>query len=135
MLPSNYALAKSICGDPTDNIPGVKGVGYKTLAKRFPELGKQELSLKDIIQLSEQRKETRVRAFKDIYTSSDLIARNLRVIHLDSSNLAAVQVRKIEATIDSFKPSRNKMQLMRQLINEGLETYDAHNLFSAFLLV
>ena len=35
--PENFCLAKSICGDPSDNINGVKRVGFKTLAKRFPE--------------------------------------------------------------------------------------------------
>jgi DNA polymerase-1 len=33
----NFCLAKSIAGDSSDNIPGIKGVSYKTFAKMFPE--------------------------------------------------------------------------------------------------
>ena len=35
--PNNFCLAKSISGDTSDNIPGVKGVSFKTLSKYFPK--------------------------------------------------------------------------------------------------
>ena len=33
--PNNFALARAIAGDPSDNLPGVGGVGLKTIAKRL----------------------------------------------------------------------------------------------------
>ena len=36
--PNNFAIARAIDGDKSDNIDGVKGVGLKTLVKAFPEL-------------------------------------------------------------------------------------------------
>ena len=39
--PNNYALARAIVGDKSDNLPGVKGIGMKTVAKTFPFLIKE----------------------------------------------------------------------------------------------
>ena len=40
--PNNFALARAIAGDPSDNLPGVAGVGLKTVAKRFTFLANEE---------------------------------------------------------------------------------------------
>ena len=36
--PVNFALARAMAGDKSDNLPGVPGVGLATLAKRMPFL-------------------------------------------------------------------------------------------------
>ena len=41
--PNNFALARAVAGDKSDNLPGVPGVGLKTIAKRFPFLAYEEL--------------------------------------------------------------------------------------------
>ena len=33
--PTNMALARAIIGDSSDNLPGIKGAGFKTVAKRL----------------------------------------------------------------------------------------------------
>ena len=33
--PTNMALARAVIGDASDNLPGVKGAGFKTVAKRI----------------------------------------------------------------------------------------------------
>ena len=42
-------------GDSSDKIAGIKGLGPKTLFKRFPELLGDELSLDDILDISENK--------------------------------------------------------------------------------
>lgn len=44
----NALLVKIICGDDSDCIKGIKGVGVKTLLKYFPELAHRKLSVDDI---------------------------------------------------------------------------------------
>ena len=38
--PNNFALARAICGDKSDNIKGIQGAGLPTIAKRFPFMKK-----------------------------------------------------------------------------------------------
>lgn len=38
VCPKNYLTVKALLGDDSDNLPGVKGFGIKTLVKHFPEL-------------------------------------------------------------------------------------------------
>jgi DNA polymerase-1 len=46
----NFALAKALCGDPGDNVPGIKGLGFKTAALKFPFLGgDSEILLQEVI--------------------------------------------------------------------------------------
>jgi len=52
--PNNFLTQKILLGDSGDNIPGVKGLGSKTMLKHFPELSKDdEITLDDILQKCE----------------------------------------------------------------------------------
>jgi len=53
--PHNFLLYKLLMGDNSDGISGIKGLGPKGLFKRFPELATQNLSLEDLINISEQK--------------------------------------------------------------------------------
>ena len=45
----NVALKKIICGDVSDNIKGIKGVGEKTLFDNFPEFKTRKMSLEEVV--------------------------------------------------------------------------------------
>ena len=48
-IPSfNIPLYKIICGDSSDNIPGVKLVGGKTLMNSFPEIKNKKVEIEEI---------------------------------------------------------------------------------------
>lgn len=64
VLPENIVLEKMICGDASDNIKGVKGVGNETLIKLFPQLKTEKLNLKVIIERSKELLEERKQAKK-----------------------------------------------------------------------
>lgn len=52
--PNNFLTQKILLGDSGDNVPGVKGLGAKTMLKHFPELAKDDLvTLDDILQKCE----------------------------------------------------------------------------------
>lgn len=54
VTPKNFLTQKILLGDSGDNIPGVKGLGSKTMLKHFPELGSEvEISLDDVLQKCE----------------------------------------------------------------------------------
>ena len=66
----NIVLEKIICGDVSDNIKGVKGVGQPTLIKYFPEIVEHKTDLKAIIERSkellEERKQNKQKPLKSL---------------------------------------------------------------------
>lgn len=70
ILSENIVLQKIICGDVSDNIKGVKGVGLDTLKKLFPEFTDKKLDLDFVIgrskELLEQRKAEKKKPLKSL---------------------------------------------------------------------
>jgi DNA polymerase I len=132
--PENFCLAKAICGDVSDNIPGVGGVGFKGLAKRFPELAADDtLSIEEIVKrAAERNEEKQLQIYSQIIDNEEIIRRNWKLVLLDTGNLSASQVKKIEDGIDQFAPRRDKMGLLRALVREGLGIFDADRFFVSF---
>ena len=52
--PHNFILYKTLLGDSSDALPGIKGLGEGKLFKLFPELSKQELTFENILEISEK---------------------------------------------------------------------------------
>ena len=66
----NVVLEKILCGDVSDNIKGVKGMGEQTLIKLFPQIKTEKLNLKAVIERSEkllrERKEAKKKPLKTL---------------------------------------------------------------------
>ena len=133
--PENFCLAKSICGDSSDNISGIKGAGFKTIAKRFPLMkGEESVMLSEILKICQERHVDKrsPKIYSDLIENKDIIKRNWRLIYLDTSNLSHNQIKRIGDTIDTFEPSRDKISVMRTLIREGIKTLDIDRFFLSF---
>jgi 5'-3' exonuclease len=129
--PENFCLAKAICGDPSDNIGGVPGVGFKTLAKRIPELrGDDSVSIQEIVNKCKIMVEegSNLKSIKNICESESIIKRNWKLIYLDTSNLSHGQIEKINYSVDTFAPARNKIQIMKILLENGIQTFNIDRL-------
>jgi len=127
----NFCVTRCFVGDISDGIPGIKGAGFKTMAKRFPELQSDEkVSVGEILTLSQQRSEkNKIKLLKSINESPHVVRRNWKLMYLDTRNLAATQIQKINGKIDTFSPSYNKINLMRVLLREGLNNFDTDSFF------
>lgn len=55
----NIVLKKMICGDSSDNIKGIKGMGEKTLETHFPEITQKKVTLDDFLEKCKQILEER----------------------------------------------------------------------------
>lgn len=56
----NVALKKIICGDVSDNIKGIKGVGEKTLFDNFPQFKERKVTLNEVIDGARKINDNRV---------------------------------------------------------------------------
>lgn len=123
----NFALAKCLCGDDSDNIPGIQGLGFKSVAKKFPMLGGNDtIILEDLISYSHTQQGI---LYKRVVEQADVIRRNWQLVHLDGSMLSGDQMKRVEYVVDTFEPSINKMGLIRLLIKEGISDFDCEGFF------
>ena len=125
----NFAIAKALCGDPGDNVPGIKGLGFKTVAKKLPFLGGDEqILIEDVVSFCQAHlRESAV--YKRIVESQADIERNWKLVHLDGSMLSATQISKLQHTLDTFVPRSSRMDLLKQLIKEGIQDFDVEEFF------
>jgi 5'-3' exonuclease len=70
IIPENIVLEKVICGDVSDNIKGVKGVGNKTLIDLFPQIKSEKIDLSFIMrrskELLDERKQEKKKPLKSL---------------------------------------------------------------------
>lgn len=130
--PKHFGIAKALCGDPGDNVPGIKGLGFKTAAKLFPVLGlENDIVLQDVIDFaSTHLDESKV--FQRVVEQADDVRRNFRLVYLDGSMLSAQQQASIDGRIASFSPKADRIGLIRQLVKEGIGDFDVAGFYEAF---
>ena len=83
MSPKNFILHKTLLGDNSDKIKGVKGLGEKGLYKKFPELTERDMSLEDIFNICESKFKEHVVYARVIQNRSDL-EKNYKIMDLDN---------------------------------------------------
>lgn len=128
----NFALAKALCGDPSDNVPGIKGLGFKTVAKMYPFLGtEQEILLQDVLDYAAAHQEDSI-IHQRVVQQQDDVRRNWKLVFLDGSMLSATQQGSIDHLVGTFKPRIDKMGLVKQLVKEGIGDFDVEGFFYAF---
>ncbi len=83
MSPKNFILHKTLLGDNSDKIKGVKGLGEKGLLKKFPELAERDLTLDDIYDICVKRLKDHVVYARIVQGISDL-EKNYKVMDLSN---------------------------------------------------
>jgi len=93
--PENLLLYRTLDGDKSDNIPGIKGCGIKTLLKRFPELSEDRtITHEEFFQLCEE-KQGKIKLYDDILKAKDQLLMNKRLMELDEPHIPTNQKLKI----------------------------------------
>lgn len=131
----NFALAKCLCGDVSDNIPGIKGIGFKSVVKKFPILcNKESIILEDLIKYAASHSSDGV-IYKRVVENVDFLKRNWQLVHLDGSMLSADQSNRVNHVLNTFKPSLDKISLIKSMISEGISDFDAEGFFYDLLCI
>ena len=136
--PTNFALAKAIVGDVGDNVKGVKGCGWKYLARWAPGLSTSEtVYMSDLLSSLGSLNETkRSKTIENILASKDKISKNLRLVSLSASSLPHQAARRIDNQLESGPGSLpGKLDMMRYFIKEKLQLVDADSLHAAFRIL
>lgn len=126
--PVNFALARSVCGDSSDNIEGIKGIGLTTIAKRFPILAENKnCVIDDLVNYSADKKGS---VYEKICENTDIIKSNYKIMQLASPQISIQTKTLINNVIDEFKPEFNQMEFKKMSIEDGFGVVDFSVLFS-----
>jgi DNA polymerase-1 len=96
VYPANFAIARAIVGDPSDNLKGIKGVAFKKLIKLFPFMTKLEkVTLDQLFEYCEQQGEK----YKRFVDEKQIIIDNHKVMQLEEPIIGFASIHKIEESL------------------------------------
>ena len=130
--PTNFAMARAIAGDKSDNIEGIPGVGLKTISRRFPFLKEEKTkTFSDI--LSHCKKELddgeEIKAYRSILEAEDILRRNYQMMQLYAPLLSIDAKNLINATLQDPDQSFNKTELIKMMMKDGFGEINFIDLF------
>ena len=106
IIPENFILYKTLLGDNSDNIPGVKGLGIKGIFKKFPELQNTKLKLEDIFNISARKFKDHV-VYSRVVQDQDRIETSYKIMDLGEPMIDERQNNYLDSVIDSPFPELN----------------------------
>ena len=104
--PQNFILYKTLLGDNSDNIPGVKGLGAKGIFKKFPELQERDLTLDDIFEISTRKFKDHV-VYSRIIQDQDRIETGYKIMDLSTPMIDNKEKEYLDDLIESDFPELN----------------------------
>ena len=124
VLPQNYNIVKALLGDNSDNLPGVKGLGIKTIMSEWKSFSYDPLaSLNDIwdhceTQMEEDKPK---KIFAKIIHNWDRVMKNYELMNLHESVLDVSEKNTILDIIKSPIPDLQTGAFLRLLEQDKIE--------------
>jgi len=130
--PTNFALARAMVGDRSDNLEGVRGVGLASVAKRFEFLVEDKSFLVDDIMKRCEEVESKLKIYNNIAENRSLIEDNYRLMQLYSPSISPQGKSKMRYALDNFVPEFNQTGAKTMMIKDGFGVWDCTDLFAFF---
>lgn len=127
--PSNFALARSIVGDKSDNLPGIRGAGIKTVAKTFPFLSEENSYYIDDLYNHVIGLEKKSKFCDDLLDSRELVESNYKIMQLYSPLMSASMKNKVSFVVDEWVPQFDKTSIRKEMMKEGFGEVNLSCLF------
>jgi len=103
MSPKNFILHKTLLGDNSDKIKGVKGLGEKGLYKKFPELMERDMDLQDIFSICESKFKDHV-VYARVLQNMDEMENNYKIMNLENPMISDKEKEYLDKVVNSDIP-------------------------------
>ena len=100
MSPKNFILHKTLLGDNSDKIKGIKGLGEKGLYKKFPELTERDMNLQDIFDICETKLKEHV-IYARVLQNMNEMKNNYKIMNLDNPMISKKEEEYLDKVVDS----------------------------------
>ncbi len=130
--PKNFALARAISGDKSDNLKGVGSVGLKTIANRFPMLKEEKFYTLDEIVEHCKNEDSDLKVYKNIIEKQNLVRENYKIMQLYAPSIPIHSKDKIKHTLENACNEFNKTEVIKLMMKDGISAYDWTTLFTTY---
>jgi 5'-3' exonuclease len=119
-----------VAGDPSDNLPGIRGAGLKTISKRFAFMKESEdYLIKDIVKECEQTDKPLV-VHRRILDNIGLIEKNYSLMQLYSPSLSPTVKSKVNYALENAEMELNLTEFRKMMLEDGFAEWDNTELIS-----
>jgi len=116
----NFIILKCITGDGSDNIPGIRGAGIKSLQKRLPILfGSNQIQLSDVLEYAKENGDN-TQLSKALRDSKDMLETNHKLMQLQDVDISGHSKESIINIVRSDIPRLNKLEFEKMILEDNL---------------
>jgi len=117
--PRNMALARALVGDASDNLPGIKAVGFKTIQRRLGFLAAdKDYTIDDVISYCEKI-DKKLKFHENILSGQGTIAHNYKMMQLYSPMLSPQSKDFVRNAVENFECNFNKIEIIKKMRDDG----------------
>ena len=120
LKPENYILYKSLTGDKSDNIPGIRGLGQKTLQKRLPILFEDKtITMDDLLEYANDHK-TEAKVLADIANGKELLDLNYKLMQLEEVDISGTAKESIRHIVTGPIQRLVKYEFLKYILEDRM---------------
>ena len=132
--PHNFALAKAMIGDKSDNLPGITGVGEGRIKKDFPQFNSEEqVTVDELLHYCRENQEiSRRKMWKEIVDNERVIRLNYKMMQLYAPQLSIDNKKHIQEVMQNPDLTFSKINVMKMMMRDEFEQVPFSAMFKAF---